>query len=217
LPTPSDQRSRPAFAATSPAGPGWGGGNADNSYDHRGAGADLIVGGFGRDTITGGGGSYTIYAGHGDDLITGGAGQDIIYGGPGHDTIDGGTGADTIVGGNGPDVITGGAGADLIVGGNGKDTITAGTGSDTIYAGHGDDLIIGGAGQDVTHGGHHDTVVGFSFAHGDTIQFSGETPATIDQVVATSHVQGSNTTITLHDGSTMTLVGITHLDSSFFH
>ena len=45
----------------------------------------------------------------------------------------------------------------------------------------------------------------------------GETHATIDQVVATSHVQGSNTTITLPDGSTMTLVGITHIDSSFFH
>jgi hypothetical protein len=36
-------------------------------------------------------------------------------------------------------------------------------------------------------------------------------------VVATSSVQGSNTTITLPDGSTMTLVGITHIDSHFFH
>ena len=145
----------------------------------------------------------------------------MIVGGIGKDTITGGTGADTIYAGHGDDLIAGGAGQDVIYGGRGHDTIIGGTGADTIYAGHGDDLIIGGAGQDVgSGGGHdkgHDTVVGFSLAHGDNIQFSGGTPATIDQVVATSHVEGSNTTITLHDGSTMTLVGITHFDSSFFH
>jgi hypothetical protein len=35
--------------------------------------------------------------------------------------------------------------------------------------------------------------------------------------VATANVSGGSTTITLPDGSTMTLVGITHIDSTFFH
>jgi len=36
-------------------------------------------------------------------------------------------------------------------------------------------------------------------------------------VVATAHVHDGNTTISLPDGSTMTLVGITHIDHGFFH
>ena len=63
----------------------------------------------------------------------------------------------------------------------------------------------------------HDTVIGFDQAHGDAISFSGETPATTSQVVATVSIHAGNTTITLPDGSTMTLVGITHIYSNFFH
>ena len=44
-----------------------------------------------------------------------------------------------------------------------------------------------------------------------------EDAATVDHVVATASVSGGSTTITLPDGSTMTLVGITHIDSTFFH
>jgi len=107
-----------------------------------------------------------------------------------------------IFGGSGHDTIVGGKGADTIEGGSGHNLIQTGTGGTTI-----EDTGIKG----------HDTAVGFDLTHGDNIQFAGETAATIDHVVATSHVQGSNTTITLPDGSTMTLVGITHIDSSFFH
>jgi len=60
-------------------------------------------------------------------------------------------------------------------------------------------------------------VVGFSQAHGDAINFSGQDAATVAHVVATATVAGGSTTITLPDGSTMTLVGITHIDSTFFH
>jgi hypothetical protein len=35
--------------------------------------------------------------------------------------------------------------------------------------------------------------------------------------VATANEHGGNTTITLPDGSTMTLIGITHIDHTFFH
>jgi hypothetical protein len=54
-------------------------------------------------------------------------------------------------------------------------------------------------------------------AHGDRIGFEGVNNRSIDKVVATANVHGGNTTITLPDGSTMTLIGITHLDHGFFH
>jgi hypothetical protein len=63
----------------------------------------------------------------------------------------------------------------------------------------------------------HDTVVGFDVAPGNKIGFEGENNRSINKVVATANVHDGNTTITLPDGSTMTLVGITHIDHTFFH
>jgi len=60
----------------------------------------------------------------------------------------------------------------------------------------------------------HDTVVGVDVAH-DGITVAGENTATINHVVATANVHGGNTMISLPDGSTMTLVGITHIDHTF--
>ena len=86
-----------------------------------------------------------------------------------------------------------------------------GGGHNTIYAGSGPDLIRhGGAGG-------HDTVFGFDHAGGDAISFIGENPASVAHVVATAQEHHGNTLITLPDGSTITLVGVTHLDNSFFH
>jgi len=134
----------------------------------------------------------------------------VIYGYD-HDTIQGGTGPDTIYGGFGRDLITGGSGNDLIIGGRGHETIDGGAGNNMIQVGSGPTLI-----QDNGVAGH-DTVVGFDPAHGDKIGFAGENKPSIDNVVATANEHGGNTTITLPDGSTMTLVGITHIDHTFFH
>jgi Ca2+-binding RTX toxin-like protein len=116
-----------------------------------------------------------------------------------------------IHGGVGPDLITGGGANDTIMGGSGADTIDGGSGHNLITAGSGGTLIedSGVRGQD--------TVVGFSQAHGDAIHFAGQDAATVNHVVATANSSGGSTTITLPDGSTMTLVGITHIDSTFFH
>jgi Ca2+-binding RTX toxin-like protein len=203
-----------------------------------GSGRDLIFGGRSDDTISGGSGPDTIFGGAGRDLITGGNGPDLIYGGKGNDTIQGGSGPDTIYGGGNGDLITAGTGPDLIYGGKGNDTIQAGSGPDTIYGGGGNDTVIGGSGPETIDGGSghnqillgsgptllqdsgsagHDTVVGFDVAQGDRIGFEGENNRSIDQAVATANEHGGNTTITLPDGSTMTLVGITHIDHTFFH
>jgi Ca2+-binding RTX toxin-like protein len=115
------------------------------------SGADDIVGGPGRDTV-----SYsnrvvsisisldnaandgaaaegdnihadveTLYGGSSHDTITGAAGPQDIYGFAGHDTIIGGGGADGVFGGDGADTLTGGEGTDQLYGGAGNDTVGA--------------------------------------------------------------------------------------------
>jgi serralysin len=114
--------------------------------------------------------------------------------------------------------VYGGSGSDLIFGGGGgerhdlrwqrADTIDGGSGHNQIFAGTGGTLI-----QDSGVRGQ-DTVVGFNQAHGDGISFAGEDAGTIANVVAIANVSGGSTVITLPDGSTMTLLGITHIDST---
>ncbi|MGC2203239.1 MAG: calcium-binding protein [Stellaceae bacterium] len=181
-------------------GPGNGGSGGDVITG--GNGPDLIYGSDGPDTITAGSGPTTIFGGGGGDVIAGGSGADLIYGGSDGDTIQGGSGHDTIYGSSGNDLIYGGSGAD---------TIDAGSGNNTIYGGSSADLI-GESGP-----GAHDTVFGFDHAGGDAISFAGENSFTDSFVVATAQQDHGNTTITLPDGSTMTLVGVSHIDSSFFH
>src|SRR5215217_932955 len=55
------------------------------SYIRTGAGADLI---------SGGGGADTVMAGHGNDTINGNGGDDFIVDGPGADSVNAGTGDD---------------------------------------------------------------------------------------------------------------------------
>jgi Ca2+-binding RTX toxin-like protein len=194
-----------------------------------GSGAQTIIAGTGNDTIYGGSGDDVIHGGTGVDMLYGDAGNDTIYGGTGPETIRGGDGDDRIYGGSGPGELYGGNGHDTMFGGAGPDTIYAGSGNDLIYGGSGSDTIDGGSGNNTIYGGSgadlisesgaggHDTVFGFSHAGGDAISFAGENSQTTQQVVATAQESHGNTTITLPDGSTMTLVGITHIDQTFFH
>ena len=60
-----------------------------------------------------------------------------------------------------------------------------------------------------------DTVVGFDQAAGDRIHLTSDTVA--NAVAHSAQVNaGADTLITLSDGSTILLKGVTHIDSSFF-
>ena len=72
-------------------------------------------------------------------------------------------------------------------------------------------MLVGDIG---TKGG--DTVTGFSQTAGDRIFFPNETTAAIDSLLATAQSSNGNTLITFADGGTMTLIGITKIDSTFF-
>src|SRR5712691_8123489 len=221
---------------------GAGGGVIDgllgNQVIRGGIGSYTILGGAG-DTITGGSGPTTINGGSGADLINGLAGSELITGGTGAATIWGGFG-DTITAGVGTAVIAGQPG-NTIAGGSATNlfvnatlrsqSVTGSTGATTVWAGGGD-TIAGGSGTMsvvIAHSSFSgavrvgdngvkgsDTVTGFSQTAGDRIFFPNETAASINSVVASAQTSNGNTVITLPDGGTMTLLGITKIDSTFF-
>ncbi len=128
----------------------------------------VLLGGDGNDTITGGIGDDTILSGDGNDVVDGQIGQDSIEGGDGADTLNGGAdgdfvngnyGADSITGGNGNDTIQGDSGQDLLFGEDGNDSIFGGGGNDQIFGdqgtgatGTGDDTVFGNSGDDTIRG-----------------------------------------------------------------
>ncbi|WP_052249761.1 calcium-binding protein [Tateyamaria sp. ANG-S1] len=113
---------------------------------------DILVGGFGDDTLRGL---------EGDDSLSGGFGDDGMIGDAGNDTIDGGDGNDSINAGSGDDSVRGGAGNDSIGTADGDDFVDGGFGDDIIFAGEGENRIIGENGRDViTTGNGNDNIAG---------------------------------------------------------
>jgi hypothetical protein len=55
----------------------------------------------------------------------------------------------------------------------------------------------------------------FSQAGGDRVSLNSATD-TIANVVGTASTSGGNTTVTLHDGSTITFIGISGVNNTFF-
>lgn len=149
------------------------------------AGNNLLFGGLGLATLTGGSGNDTMWGGGRTDMVAG-SGNDILHGGQyafSADTLTGGSGSDilgveqgnnllqagsgptTMYGGSGADTLLGGSGADVMYSGAGPNTLTGGSGNDTMW-GSGQSSLVGGSGQDIMHGGQyassHDTLVGGS-------------------------------------------------------
>jgi len=80
-----------------------------------------IDGGAGADIINGTAGADTIYGGAGNDVLKANDGGDTLYGEADNDILAGGIGNDTLYGGDGNDDLRGQAGADTMVGGDGND------------------------------------------------------------------------------------------------
>ncbi len=125
---------------------------ADNALFSLG-GDDLIL------TVEG---NNLAFGGEGNDTIIGGPGDDILFGGLGNDVLDGGAGNDHLFGGNGDDILYGGGGANVLVGGAGADIFRLGT--PETYGG----ALVGATELSVGS----DTLVDFSIAEGDRLDFS---------------------------------------------
>jgi hypothetical protein len=181
-------------------------------------------------------GADTIYALADANQPTSGAGHDTIM------AYSGGTASAEIILARGDKVdLTGGLGNATINALAGNDTVTLGSGAATVFAAQGDTvtagagtstIVVGSGGVQVSlPGGHgaatigdvgisgNDTVTGFTPGQ-DLVFFSGQSNSpggTRDQVIAAqTHPTAASTVLAFPDGTTITLVGITNVDQTFF-
>jgi hypothetical protein len=171
------------------------------------------------DTINGGAGPAHINLFSAGDVVNTGSGPDTIIGSG--DTINGGAASDTVsvVGFN--DLVNLGPGGDTLDAAGFNDTVAAGT----VNAGGVEHDLVTFTGGNMTFGDgggpqlYADTVVGF-VQGSDTIHLTGSDAgsANVTATVTTQQSQnsGQDTLLTLHDGSTILLKGIGHVDSNFF-
>ena len=121
------------------------------------------------------------------------------------------------------ETILGGAANTFINATGGSDSIVAGTGNTTVWGGAHDTVqgtsgsgtaLIGFAGGNETFWddgmttGRQDSISTFNQAGGDRISLNGATDDP-NTVVATATNDGGNAVLHLHDGSSITLIGIT--------
>ena len=194
-----------------------------------GGGHDTISAFGSGETVSGGAAlvSLNLYGAH--DTVNGGSGADTINVYGAHDTVNGGSGQDTIDVYGAHDTVNGGSGADTINVYGAHDGVVIGTGHDTVnVAGSHDTVSAGnGGGSLISFGGSHetfadaassyaDTVVGFNQSAGDRIQLAGTD--TVAHALADSRQVngGHDTLITLNDGSSILLKGISSINSHFF-
>ena len=153
----------------------------------------LVKGNGGNDDITASTVTDNTYeGGNGNDTLTGQNRNDTLKGQDGNDTLDGGSGNDTLEGGDDNDTLTGGANSDVFVfsGSFDNDTVTDfGTGNDVL---------------DVS-------ALGISFASLDS-----NTDGKIDDADDDASLSGSDLTVDFGGGNTVTVTGVSELDSSDF-
>ncbi len=177
---------------------------------------EVLTGGAGDDTLTGGALAETINGGAGDDTISGGAEADTLNGDAGDDTFlsAAADGADVYNGGADTDVMSyAGRSATVVasldgVALDGEDgeldnvktdveDLIGGGGADTLTGGAGDNVLTGGAGADILNGlaGNDTFDEGAATSGGDTFN-GGLGVDTVDysaRVAALTVTMGDNT------------------------
>lgn len=149
--------------------------------DNVGTDVEILVGGYGNDTLWGNAALNTLIGNDGDDDLWGDGGDDVLDGGLGSDSLRGGAGLDTAsyasrvnavfasldgirndgeVGENDllslVENLAGGAGNDSLTGNGAVNRLYGNGGSDTLY-GHGqNDYLATGDGNDYADGGDGD-------------------------------------------------------------
>ncbi|MCB2081577.1 MAG: endo alpha-1,4 polygalactosaminidase [Hyphomicrobiales bacterium] len=132
-----------------------------------------------------------------EGCITGNAGSDELHGNDDDDTLDGGDDEDLLRGGDGDDVLVGGEDEDTLVGGAGNDIMTGGEDSDQY-------IIAADSGND--------TITDYAIASGrdgDVLVFTSDIFANSADALAAVSYEFGNAVITLANGQTVMLNGVT--------
>jgi Ca2+-binding RTX toxin-like protein len=194
-----------------PAGGGGNGvfaGTAGDDVISTGSGNDIVNSRDGNDQVFGQNGNDVIYTGDGNSLLDGANGNDGLTAGNGHNTLSGGNGNDVLTAGNGNNTLSGGNGNDTLTVGNGDNNLGGGNGNDTFYVGTGNNFLSGGNGSDTfMFGPDFGENVISDFGNNDQIQFSGVF-ADFQALLDASQQVGNDTIISLDDGQSITLVGV---------
>jgi len=172
--------------------------------------SDYIIGGDGADTLVGMGGIDALYGQDGDDFIYYGSSA-WIDGGSGTNTVSASTSTTGIVVLMGvaattvanAQILTGSAYADMLGGTSNAETLQGGAGADSLWGGAGDDVLDGGNGADsywFGNGDGNDTIVAGAGNPSDTVVFQGSNIS-----ISSTNVNGSNLTIGLSTGDSLTL------------
>jgi plastocyanin len=195
-----------------------------------GSGGGWYFGGTASGTVVGGAGSVTTSGGAGGGLFFGGtSGNNALFANAGSSTLVGGgsgdqitvsnsafdvivapTGNETInaAGSTAEVVVWAGSGADVVALGSGPDIFVGGTGSASVAAGSGADLFLFGAGL-----GGSTTISGFT-AGLDLLSLHGYAAGAAQAALQGQQVGGGTTTISLPDGTHVTLLGVSGLSAS---
>ena len=192
-------------------------------------GALFVAPGMGSDTISVGEGGGTVYGGTaGYNILVAGAGgvsgaATFLHGAAnGDQLVASGSTPVTLTAGGGNETLTGAGGTfgdasvapasgnNVFVAGSGNATLIAGAGNDTLVGGSGTALMMSGTGSDFfsftlgTAGGR-DTITGFKAA--DHLELTGYGLTTLPTTMS-----GGSTIVTLNDGTTVTLQGVSALN-----
>jgi Ca2+-binding RTX toxin-like protein len=190
------------------------------------------VGGSGADTILGLGGSLTVQGGSGTGLFFGSAGGgNVMMAGNGAATIVGGGGGDVLgADGSGSAVVFAGSGAETINGANssGVNSFVAGSGNDVMLAGSGANTLVDGSGADTMVGGGGTTLMVLAAGHGANVQVqdfvAGKDYLYLEgfgfgesgNALAGASIANGSESISLSDGTHVTFLNFTGLQSSSF-
>ena len=180
-------------------------------------GEDLVYGNQGADALFGDGGMDTLFGGQEGDILHGNNDADVLYGNRGADTLSGGEDKDTLFGGEDNDILYGNTGNDSLNGNLGDDTLYGGQGNDVISGAAGNDYLAGNRGDDTLTGGEGADTFVFSFDGGNNqvadFQVGTDTLALEAGLgVSGGAESGGNTVVTLSDGGTVTVIGVSKTD-----
>lgn len=166
-------------------------------------------------------------------LTVTGLANKMTFGTNGSEALNGSnTAHDTIDGRNGDDVVNALAGNDKLFGNNGNDQLHGGDGNDTCDGGRGDDLISGGRGNDHMTGGlgadtfefrlvngaivntGNDRILDFKVGTDDIRLGAGIIITAMNDVVDLDGDGNLDTTLTLSNGGSVQVMGVSHLSLS---
>ena len=189
----------------------FGGSGQSTVFAHAG-GNNLVVGTSGNDQMDAEGSGNAMFGGSGNDTMFGGSGTSTMVGGAGTALMVADTGDTEFVGGSGQSTVWSGTGNDVIWTSTGQmHAVESKTGSDTVILGSGSSTVYGGLSQEVydiingQSGGSH-TISGFKVGT-DTINPIGYGSSYTQQTV------GGSTVLSLADGTTITLLDVSRLNS----